>query len=146
MAPFVLDDFLPYRLVVAAARVSRAFERRYMAEAGITVPEWRVLAHLSQESEVSVREIEARVDMEKSKVSRAASRLEQAGYITKAVNEVDRRLLALRLTPEGRDLVARLIPVAMQFQDEMLAQLGPLAQGLDAALTRLDQAPEGKAG
>ncbi len=143
---FDLNAFLPYRINAAASRISRAFADRYREEFGISIPEWRVLAHLHHAGDVSVRDIEARVDMEKSKVSRAASRLEQAGYITKAVNEVDRRLLALRLTPEGRDLVARLIPVAMQFQDEMLAQLGPLAQGLDAALTRLDQAPEGKAG
>lgn len=143
---FDLNAFLPYRINAAASRISRAFADRYREEFGISIPEWRVLAHLHHAGDVSVRDIEARVDMEKSKVSRAASRLEQAGYITKAVNEVDRRLLALRLTTEGRDLVARLIPVAMQFQDEMLAQLGPLAQGLDAALTRLDQAPEGKAG
>lgn len=143
---FDLNAFLPYRINAAASRISRAFADRYREEFGISIPEWRVLAHLHHAGDVSVRDIEARVDMEKSKVSRAASRLEQAGYITKAVNEVDRRLLALRLTPEGRDLVARLIPVAMQFQDDMLAQLGPLAQGLDAALTRLDQAPEGKAG
>ena len=60
MTAFPLDEFLPYRLAVASARVSRAFERRYRAEAGISVPEWRVLAHLSQQAEVSVREIEAR--------------------------------------------------------------------------------------
>lgn len=141
---FDLTAFLPYRINAAASRISRAFADRYREEFGISIPEWRVLAHLHHAGDVSVRDIEARVDMEKSKVSRAASRLEQAGYITKAVNEADRRLLALRLTPEGQALVARLIPVAMQFQDEMLVQLGPLAEGLDAALARLDQAPEGK--
>lgn len=143
---FDLTAFLPYRINAAASRISRAFADRYREEFGISIPEWRVLAHLHHAGDVSVRDIEARVDMEKSKVSRAASRLEQAGYITKAVNEADRRLLALRLTPEGQALVARLIPVAMQFQDEMLVQLGPLAEGLDAALARLDQAPEGKSG
>lgn len=131
---FDLTAFLPYRINAAASRISRAFADRYREEFGISIPEWRVLAHLHHAGDVSVRDIEARVDMEKSKVSRAASRLEQAGYITKAVNEADRRLLALRLTPEGQALVARLIPVAIQFQDEMLAQLGPLAEGLDAAL------------
>jgi len=143
---FDLTAFLPYRINAAASRISRAFADRYREEFGISIPEWRVLAHLHHAGDVSVRDIEARVDMEKSKVSRAASRLEQAGYITKAVNEADRRLLALRLMPEGQALVARLIPVAMQFQDEMLVQLGPLAEGLDAALARLDQAPEGKSG
>lgn len=131
---FDLNAFLPYRLISAANRTSRAFAERYREEFGISIPEWRVLAHLNHAGEVSVRDIEARVDMEKSKVSRAATRLEEAGYITKRINDEDRRLLQLRLTPEGRALLARLLPVAMQFQSEMLARLGPAAAGLDAGL------------
>ncbi|MCW1931343.1 MarR family winged helix-turn-helix transcriptional regulator [Pararhodobacter zhoushanensis] len=134
---FDLNDFLPYRLNAAASRISRAFADRYREEFGISIPEWRVLAHLHQSGDVSVRDIEARVDMEKSKVSRAASRLEAAGYITKAVNTVDRRLLVLRLTPEGKALVARVLPVAMAFQAEMRARLGPLVEGLEAGLNAL---------
>ncbi|MFN4099795.1 MAG: MarR family winged helix-turn-helix transcriptional regulator [Pararhodobacter sp.] len=134
---FDLNAFLPYRLNAAASRMSRAFAERYREEFGITIPEWRVLVHLHHAGDVSVRDIEARVDMEKSKVSRAASRLEAAGHITKAVNDADRRLLVLRLTPEGRALVARVLPVAMRFQDEMRARLGPLAEGLEAGLGAL---------
>ncbi|MCL4675108.1 MAG: MarR family winged helix-turn-helix transcriptional regulator [Pararhodobacter sp.] len=134
---FDLNTFLPYRLNAAASRISRAFAERYRVEFGISIPEWRVLAHLYQAGDVSVRDIEARVDMEKSKVSRAATRLESAGLITKAVNDADRRLLLLRLTPAGKALVVRLIPVAMQFQAEMLEQLGPLAEGLETGLAAL---------
>ena len=138
---FDLNAFLPYRLVAAANRTSRAFAERYREEFGISVSEWRVLAHLHHAGEVSVRDIEARVDMEKSKVSRAASRLEAAGHITKRVNDEDRRLVQLRLTPEGRALVARVLPVAIRFQNEMLERLGPAASGLDAALSILLEGP-----
>ncbi len=136
-SPFVLNAFLPYRLAVAAARISRAFERRYSAEAGLSVPEWRVLAHLSQQGEVSVREIEARVDMEKSKVSRAASRLEEQGLVAKLVNPDDRRLVSLSLTPEGRAVMDRLIPIATAFQDELRALLGDRVPGFEAGLAVL---------
>ena len=134
---FDLNAFLPYRLAAAASRISRAFSERYREEFGISIPEWRVLAHLHHAGDVSVRDIEARADMEKSKVSRAATRLETAGYVSKAVNDADRRLLILRLTPSGRALMARVIPVAMQFQAEMRAQLGGVASGLDAGLSVL---------
>lgn len=134
---FDLNAFLPYRLNAAASRISRAFAERYRKDFGISIPEWRVLVHLFHAGDVSVRDIEARVDMEKSKVSRAATRLEASGLISKAVNDTDRRLLVLRLTSEGNALVARLIPVAMQFQAEMLSQLGPLAEGLEAGLSVL---------
>ena len=134
---FDLDAFLPYRLSVAAARVSRRFAARYAAEAGISIPEWRVLAHLGQAGSVSVRDIHARVDMDKSKVSRAAARLEKAGLVRKDGHETDRRLIRLSLTPEGLALMARLGTIAAEFQAELLAELGPEAGALDAGLGRL---------
>ncbi len=134
---FDLAAFLPYRLAAAAARISRSFAERYREEFGISIPEWRVLAHLNHAGPVSVRDIEARADMEKSKVSRAVSRLEAAGYVSKAVNDDDKRLLVVQLTDAGRALLRRLLPVAMQFQAEMLSRLGPAAEGLDAGLALL---------
>lgn len=138
---FDLAGFLPYRLAAAAGRISRAFAERYREEFGISIPEWRVLAHLHHAGPVSVRDIEARGDMEKSKVSRAASRLEKAGYISKAVNDSDRRLLLLQLTPEGSALMRRILPVAMQFQAELRERLGSAEKGLDAALDVLLRQP-----
>lgn len=137
MSAFDLNDFLPYRLAVAASRVSRAFERRYMAEAGLSVPEWRVMAHLSQTGEVSVREIQARVDMEKSKVSRAASRLEEQGLVTKLENPEDRRLVSLSLTPAGRAVMDRLIPLAEVFQAELRQVLADDGAAFDQGLARI---------
>lgn len=141
LADFDLAGFLPYRLSVAAARVSRAFAEHYREQFGISIAEWRVLVHLHHAGPVSVRDIEARTEMEKSKVSRAASRLEEAGFVAKAVNDADRRLVQLTLTPQGRALVARLLPVAMRFQAEMKARLGERAQALDEALAILLATP-----
>jgi DNA-binding MarR family transcriptional regulator len=135
-----LADFLPYRLNAAAARVSRAFARRYRDDFGLSIPEWRVLAHLHAASgtPVSVRDIEAHAEMEKSTVSRAAARLAQAGLVARAAQDADRRLIALTLTDRGCDLMTRLIPVALAFQAELLAELGPAAPGLSAALDALE--------
>ena len=65
------------------------------------------------------RMIEARVGMEKSKVSRAAARLEDQGFIEKRVNETDRRLVQLTLTQKGRSLMAELLPLAAAFQADV---------------------------
>lgn len=135
--PFDLTDFLPYRLAVAAARVSRSFAERYRAEFGISVAEWRVLAHLSHSGHVSVREICARVDMDKPRVSRAAARLESAGFISKRGNADDRRLVDLALTRDGQALMAALVPMAERFQSDMIARLGSDAPALCRALDRL---------
>lgn len=134
---FDLDAFIPYRLAVAAQKLSEALARQYRDEFGISIPEWRVLVHLTQAPDVSVRDIEMRVAMEKSKVSRAASRLEASGLIVKQRNEGDKRLVKLALTERGRALMAQLLPMAEAFQAELLAELGPASAGLNAGLERL---------
>ncbi|MFH5774254.1 MarR family winged helix-turn-helix transcriptional regulator [Paracoccus broussonetiae] len=135
--PFHLEEFLPYRLSVAATQVSRRFAALYAAEAGLSIPEWRVLAHLDQSAEVSVRDIHRRVNLDKSVVSRAASRLEGAGLVCKSGHDRDRRLIVLKLTPGGKALMDRLAPLAEQFQAQLLAELGADATGLGRALDRL---------
>ena len=142
MPDFDLAAFLPYQFAVAAARISRDFAERYRAEVDISIPEWRVLAHLAQADAVSVREIHARVDMDKSKVSRAAARLQAAGYVEKRPHAMDGRLVELRLTEAGRALVARIVPIADAFQADLVARLGADGAGLRRALRRLVE--EGK--
>ncbi len=136
---FDLDSFLPYQLSVASSRVSRAFAERYRRDFGLSIPEWRVLAHLVQAGAVSVREIHARVDLDKSRVSRAAARLEAAGHISKTPDPQDGRLVKLALTDRGRALVEQIIPVALQYQAELEARLGNEANSLRRALARLEE-------
>ncbi len=135
---FELDGFLPYRIAVLAGRLSREFSRFYQERFGLSRAEWRVMAHLSQEAEVSVREIHARVDMDKSKVSRAATRLEEAGIITKKISDRDRRLVVLALTDTGTRMMAELTQAAQDYQAEVMARLGPEAaaflNGIDALM------------
>lgn len=124
MTQFKLDSFLPYQIAVLSTRISAGFSQTYRQPYGLTVAEWRVVAHLSQQDSVSVREIYERVDMDKPKVSRAASRLEAAGYVSKAVNASDRRLVELRLTDKGRDMIEALTPAAREYEERIMDVLG----------------------
>ncbi len=140
--PFDLDRFLPYRLSVAATQVSRRFAERYGVEAGLSIAEWRVLAHLDKSGPVSVRDINMRVNLDKSVVSRAADRLEKAGFVQKSAHERDQRLVALTLTGAGQALMERLGQVAEDFQKELIRELGedegPLRRALDKIIDRRD--------
>ncbi|MBV0913402.1 MarR family winged helix-turn-helix transcriptional regulator [Anianabacter salinae] len=140
MTDFILDDFLPYQLAVLAEQVSRDFSLRYRKRFGISIAEWRVVAHLSQErpdTHISVGEICRRVSLEKSKVSRAATRLEAAGYVQKRPHPEDGRLVALQLTPKGRAMVAELTPIARAFEAEVMQRLGPDGAAFRAAIGTL---------
>ena len=145
MTAFVLDRFLPYQLAVAASRTSREFSALYRKRFGIGIAEWRVVAHLSQGGPVSVREIFERVDMDKSRVSRAAARLEEAGYVLKQMNPDDRRLVELSLTDAGQEMIDEIAPLAAAFEKDLTQRLGdaagPFRDGLETLLT-LEEALE----
>ena len=121
---FELMRFTPYRAAVVAQLLSEALAKQYRKRFGISIPDWRVLVHLVESGGASVRDIERRVAMEKSKVSRAAARLEARGLIIKRVNASDRRLVHLSLTESGEKLMSELLPIAIAFQEEIEAKLG----------------------
>lgn len=140
LPPFDLARFLPYRMTVVAERLSAGMAKHYREAFGISVAEWRVLVHIADAGDVSVREIHERVHLEKSKASRAASRLERSGYLKKEINEQDRRLVILRLTPEGTALMAKLLKVAVAYQAQLEAVLDTQEAALDAVLETLMKA------
>ncbi len=139
MSDFDLDSFIPYRLAVLAGKVSREFSQHYSQRFGISRAEWRVVAHLSAAGPASVGEIHQRVDMDKSRVSRAASRLEKVGLLTKEEHPVDGRLVKLSLTEAGEAMMQELEEVANAYQAELLARLGPEGDALFASVERLGE-------
>ena len=134
---FDLERYLPYRLTVLAARLSTELAKQYKKQYGISMPEWRVLLNVGYSDDLSVRDIEQRVNLEKSKVSRAASKLEARGYLTKQVDSRDRRLLKLALTAQGVELLSELVPIAESFQSELNNVLGDHQVPLQHALDKL---------
>ena len=139
---FDLETYLPYRFTVIGARLSAKLAKHYKKEFGISMPEWRVLLNVGYTEDPSIRDIEKRVNLEKSKVSRAAARLVAKGLISKEIDGNDRRLLKLALTGKGVDMLGRLIPVAQSFQAKLNKALGDqepvLQQALDLLTENLD--------
>ena len=120
---FDLDAFLPYLVNVLARRLSTGFAAIYGEKFGVSIAQWRVLAHLSGHAKVSVREIHERVALGKVSISRAAAGLEAAGYVSKIVNEADRRLVELRLTRKGLALFKAMSRIAIEFDRQALGGL-----------------------
>ena len=98
---FRLEDFLPYKLSVAANRVSRLFARRYSEAYGLTIPEWRVLAMVGRFGTLSPSAVGEWTAMDKVKVSRAAASLVERGLLKQTQDPKDGRGRLLRLTRKG---------------------------------------------
>ena len=121
---FLLEDFLPYRLSVAANRVSRLFASRYGAEFGLSIPEWRVMAVLGRFGALPAREIAIHTAMDKVKVSRAVALLLRRKLVGRRADRADARLQWLELTPAGARMHAAIVPIARALESEVLEGFG----------------------
>jgi len=139
--PFALSDFFPYRLAVLAERVSVAVAQLYADRFHISRAEWRVLAALGANNGMAAKEIGAYSTLDKMQVSRAVSRLEEAGLITRAPDDTDRRAKILTLTAAGRILFQKIVPLARAREDYLLEDLDAeeravLEKAMDKLLAR----------
>ncbi|NCF49646.1 MAG: MarR family transcriptional regulator [Bacteroidetes bacterium] len=123
--PLYLDRFLAYRVARLATALSRSLAAHYEKQFQISVAEWRVLLHLTQQSEISIRDIFIRVDMDRARVTRAVQRLEARSLVSKIVNASDRRLIQLALTTEGEKMAGELSRIAHQFEVNLLQSTPP---------------------
>ncbi len=125
-----LDHYLPYLLNVLAHQVSRNLAQVYEAQFDLSIPEWRLMAHLAESDRISVREVFQHVDMDKAKISRASARLEARGLMEKRPSTNDRRLVEMRLTDSGRALFEDIKPLALEYEAQFLERLDPEERAL----------------
>ena len=122
---FELATFLPYQLAVLSERISKRLAVYYETEFGLSMAEWRVLVHLSRCPLVSVREIHNCANLEKSRVSRAVTKLEVRKMLRKTESAQDHRLLNLALTAKDRDVLEKIVTFALSFEQTLMTALGP---------------------
>jgi len=118
-----LEKFLPYRLSVLSNTVSSAIAAAYFMNFGLSIPEWRVMAVLAANPGLSAAEVTARTAMDKVAVSRAVGALLSAGRLHRTTAPADRRRTHLALTTAGSRVYARVVPMALQYERNLLASL-----------------------
>lgn len=119
-----LEKFLPYRLSVLTNTVSGAIAAAYAQRFALSIPEWRVLAVLAETSGLSAAQVASRTAMDKVAVSRAVASLLRAKRIVRSQSSTDRRRSMLRLSGTGSRLYAQVVPIALEYERELLKPLG----------------------
>jgi DNA-binding MarR family transcriptional regulator len=142
-----LDDYLPYRLSVASNAVSRLIARAYEDRFGLSVPEWRLIAVLSEAGSATQGALVARTGMDKVTVSRAAQGLFRRRLVERRRRAEDRRSHDLALTAEGAALHAEIAPLALAYEAALISGLAPQeVVELKRLLARLQTAASALAG
>ena len=115
-----LDDYLPYRLSLAAAEVSRLVARAYEDRFGVTIPQWRIIANLAEHGPTTPQRLGRLAAMDKVTVSRAGQGLLERGLARRIENGKDRRSHILTLTDEGVTLYNTIAPLALAFERALI--------------------------
>ena len=115
-----LQDYLPYRLSVAANAVSRLIARAYERQFGLKIPQWRVMAVLAEEGPMTQQALCGRTVMDKVTVMRAAQGLVRRGYLRRLPNRDDGRSHRLALTRAGERIYREIVPLALEHEARLL--------------------------
>ncbi len=108
-----LADFFPYKLSRLNAQISNALAQVYSGRFDLAPQEWKVMAALGENREMSAKEIAAFTSMEKMQVSRAVTELKKLELLVQTADEDDRRYSCLRLTTSGEKMYQEIVPLVI---------------------------------
>jgi DNA-binding MarR family transcriptional regulator len=123
--PLRLASFLPFRLSVLTNTISRRIAEHYDREFGLSIWQWRVMAVLGETPGLSASQITERTAMDKVAVSRAVAGLIDLGHLRRRVAADDARRSHLELSPLGRSVYQRIVPLALAYEKELVDAISP---------------------
>ncbi|HTW38252.1 MAG TPA: MarR family winged helix-turn-helix transcriptional regulator [Steroidobacteraceae bacterium] len=124
-----IGHFLTFQLIRLANAAKANVTRKYLADFGLSVPEWRLLAMTIRFEPVRFSELVANSSIDKGQASRTLQVLTRRGIVaTRSVSGGSRRAgdgapVILTVTAKGRKLYATALPVAQRNQAQLLQLL-----------------------
>jgi DNA-binding MarR family transcriptional regulator len=119
-----------YRLQDQIGFILRRAHQRHVAIfaahiADLTPPQFAALAKLRDVGETSQNQLGALIAMDAATVKGVIDRLKARGLVDLGRNDGDKRRLMVSLTPEGREAVEALVPLAQDITAKTLSPLSP---------------------
>jgi DNA-binding MarR family transcriptional regulator len=138
-----LDSYLPYLLNRAGTRIAASFSEE-VRPLGATLQMWRVLAALREHDGRRMGDLSTTTSIEVSTLTRLIDNMEKRGLVARRRDCQDARAIALHVTPAGRRLTQRIVPIAERYETVALAGFNSAeTRTLKAALRRLYANMEG---
>jgi MarR family transcriptional regulator, organic hydroperoxide resistance regulator len=116
-----LTDSFPYVLNRVGVRMGELFSQR-IAGYDVTLPMYRVMAALWEQSDQRLGDLAAVTSIEMSTLSRLVGAMKRKGLVTRTRLKDNARTVAINLTSKGKLLVEELIPLAMHFEEVAVRQ------------------------
>jgi DNA-binding MarR family transcriptional regulator len=96
----ILQSKLGYQIRMTDRIISKDF----FANVGMTQVQFSVLSLIATNQGLSQAEVGESLDMDRASTMAVVNKLEHAGLVEKQASEVDKRMNALKLTPEGEQM------------------------------------------
>ena len=120
-----LDAVIGAVLRATQAFVGLALRSLAVAGASITLAQYRMLAVLADDDRQNVRDLAARLAVDRSTATRMCNRLVGVGLIERTGDPSDRRAVVISLTGEGREVVAAVTRARRDSVAALLRSLPP---------------------
>ncbi|WP_344803089.1 MarR family winged helix-turn-helix transcriptional regulator [Microlunatus ginsengisoli] len=130
-----LENQVCFALAVASRRVIGMY-RPLLEPMGLTHPQYLVMLALWQDSPLSVRRLGELLSLDPATLSPLLKRLEASGYINRARDPKDERILNVTLTSAGRHLRQQALAIPPSIVERLGMEITEL-QHLHANLTDL---------
>lgn len=114
---------LPFLINRVGTALAQHFADAALAEPGLTIPIWRVLATLGSEGELRQTDLASLTSIEASTLSRVITRMIRQGLVERTRSTKSDREVSVRLLPKGRAIVDRLAPLAVGHEARAVAGL-----------------------
>lgn len=135
--PLHLDDLLPYLMNRLVARMNQNLGED-LRKRGFTFQDWRVLAVLAAHDGTNLTELADAAVIPQPSVSRLVANLARRGYVARRNAPRDSRIVHLSLTPAGRKIYDKMLPLAVDEYKQAMKGFGAgESQALRVALLRM---------
>ena len=116
-------------LVVRLNRTMRLLQSRFFKEAcadkKLSLPQYTLLAVLGEQGECTMGQLAEPLGITMGAVTSLVDRLIHLGYAARERSTEDRRVVKVRLTPEGRDMLQAVIDRGRKFVVALLKDIKP---------------------
>lgn len=118
-----LGDYLPYLVNRVGTIIADQFGVTVLAPHRLSIAMWRVMAALASNGSQRQTDLADLTSIEASTLSRLVTRLVRMGLVSRTRSASSDREVEVKLSAKGRVLVARLIPIAREYEAAAIAGL-----------------------
>ena len=118
-----LDNYLPYLVNRVGVIIAEQYGGEALAPYRLSIAMWRIMAVLASSGGLRLIDLAGLTSIEVSTLSRIVTRLVRIGVVTRTRSASSTREVVVKLTAKGSAQVARLIPIAHDYEAIAIAGL-----------------------